>query len=86
MRFESPDRIADLVNEWVAASRYAPKINGVEVEVSELDDDSRFLRVLIHVKHLKDFSDDDVDAITSSLEGAVSKEDDRFPSIRYAEP
>jgi hypothetical protein len=86
MRYADSDQLATAVKGAVAASSLASKIAGVDVEIGDFNDEGEFIRVLIHIKNLVDISDEDVDRITSSIEGAVSKYDDRFPSVRFSEP
>ena len=86
MRHADPNDLATLVRKVVNASPFARTFNGVDVEASDYNDEGNFLRILVHFKSLDDLSEDDVDTITSSIEGVVLKEDDRFPSVRFSEP
>ena len=80
------DQLATVVKEAVEASSLANKINGIDVEIGDFNDEGEFIRILIHIKKLGDLSDEEVDKITYSIEGVVSKYDDRFPSVRFSEP
>ncbi len=86
MKYADSDQLATLVKGAVQASPLASKINGVDVEIGDFNDEGEFIRVLIHIKKLGDLSDDEVDSVTSSIEGVISKYDDRFPSVRFSEP
>ncbi len=85
MKYAEPNDLAALVRKVVESSSLSSKLTGVQVEASDLNDESGFLRVLIHLKSLAELSEGDADSITSSIEGAVATRDDRFPSIRFSE-
>ncbi|GJE18101.1 hypothetical protein [Methylobacterium marchantiae] len=86
LKHANPSDVATLVRKIVGSSPFAKALNGVDVEASNYDDEGEFLRILIHFKNLDELSEDDVDTITSSIEGEISKKDDRFPSVRFSEP
>ena len=86
MPYADPSTLVTIVKKIVGASPLAPKFNGVEIQASDYDDDSEFIRVLVHLKSLDDVSGDDVDMLNSSIEGAFVNHDDRFPSVRFSEP
>jgi hypothetical protein len=86
MRYADPDELKTEVKKVLGASRLASKFNGVDIESGDYDDEGTFIRVLLHLNTIEDLSDEDVDMLTASIEGAISKYDDRFPSVRFSEP
>jgi hypothetical protein len=86
MRFSNPDELRMIVSSVVKGSAHAGLFNGADIETSDYNDDGNFIRIIVHFTNLDQLSEDDVDAITSSIENAVSHKDDRFPSIRFSEP
>jgi len=84
MKLADPDELRAIVSSIVSKSTHAKLFNGADVDSNNDYDD--FIRIVVHFKNLDDLSDDDVDTIVSSIESAVTKRDDRFPSVRFSEP
>lgn len=80
-----PNDLATFVSQVVGASSLAGLFKGVDVDVGDFGDGSEFIRVLLHFQDLEKISDDDVDTVASSIEGEISKHDDRFPSVRFSD-
>ena len=85
MRHADPLELASAVKRIVGGSSLSEKFERVGVEAGDYNDESNFLRILLFLRDTKNISDEDVDSLTSSIEIEISKIDDRFPSVRFAE-
>lgn len=86
MKHAAAEQIRNIVSGAISRSRHSDLFTGADVDSSDYNDDGNFIRIVVHFRNLDDLSEDDVDAITSSIESAITSQDDRFPSIRFSEP
>ncbi|WP_156312034.1 hypothetical protein [Methylobacterium platani] len=86
MKLADPDELRTIVSSIVSRSAHASLFNGADIDADNDSDDGDFIRIVIHFNNLDDLSEDDVDTIVSSIENAVIRKDDRFPSVRFSEP
>ncbi|MDP4023395.1 hypothetical protein Q8W71_12220 [Methylobacterium sp. NEAU 140] len=85
MRRADPQRLQDAISGVIKDSPIGRKFRGLTLAADQGDDDDSLIRVVVRVSEMEDVSDDDIDALTSSIEHAVNRHDDRFPSVRYSE-
>ncbi len=86
MKLADPNELRTIVGSVLGRSAYAGLFNGADVEAGDYNDEGDFVRIVVHFKNLDDLSEDDIDTITASIENAVTRNDDRFPSVRFSEP
>ena len=86
MKHIDPIELATLVTEVLENSPAAKDFSSAGVTLGELDDEHDFIRVLVHLRNLDKLSEEEADSITAIIERVVSEHDDRFPSVRFADP
>ena len=85
MRHADLENLQKTVGNTVKKSPIAEQVNDFIVGVDDFSDADEFIRVLIYLKDLSKLSEEEADVITSDVENAVSRLDDRFPSVRFSE-
>ena len=75
------DRVSDIARK----SAVAGSVKDILLESDRDNDGDEFLRVIVEVKRLDDMDYENLAALASAIEHAVSAVDDRFPSVRFAD-
>ena len=86
MKHADPEQLQTVISRVISESRVGNQFRNLTLEEGDYNDESELLRVVVRMSDIDGISDDDFDSLTSSIENAVGKCDDRFPSVRYAEP
>lgn len=74
-------QVSDLADQ----SRVADRVKKVRLESDRDEDGDDFLRVIVEIKNFDGVRDEDLAALASAIERAVSAVDERFPSVRFAD-
>ena len=85
VQHNEPTELKTLISDIVRRSAVAPRLKGIMLESDEASDENGFFRVTIALDGLDAIDDEDMVALTASIEGAINDLDARFPSIRFAE-
>jgi hypothetical protein len=75
------DRIAGLARK----SEVGERLRNVTVEPDDYGEGTAYLRIEIQLADLENVKSTQVEPLVESIEDVVSKVDDRFPSVRFAE-
>jgi hypothetical protein len=85
MPYADPSELKTRVSDIVRRSAIAAHFREVLLDADQVREEKDFLRVLIEVDALSEVRDEDLQALTTSIEDALSSVDERFPSVRFAE-
>ena len=85
MKHADLNDLEKVVADAVKSSLTLDAQGGFAVALNEHDGASEVIRVLVYFDDLRTLSDEQVDTITDEVERAVSRFDDRFPSVRFLE-
>jgi hypothetical protein len=61
------------------------RLKDVTLEADHDEYGSDFLRVLVEIDSFDGITDENMEALTTSIENTVSGLDERFPSVRFAD-
>jgi hypothetical protein len=85
MRHADLATLGQLITDLAGRSVIADRIRRIDIEPSDDPHGEEFLRVTFLVSGLQKISPDQVARLVNSIEDAVAVEDERYPSIRFAE-
>lgn len=74
-----------LVAKVVQESSLGAHLKEVLLEFDNTSEGGDFFRVLVQLDTLNGVRDEDMEALTSSIENSVIDIDERFPSVRFTE-
>ncbi len=84
MRHADSIQLETVIADAIKRSRLASHFRRLILETGHYIDDVEIIKARIQLSELEKINEGEVDELTSSIERAVDKVDDRFPSVRYA--
>ena len=85
MKNAGSTELKTLIDDIVRRSTVAHHLKSIVLESDEASDENGFFRVTIALDGLDGIDDEDMVALTASIEHAVDDPDARFPSMRFSE-
>ena len=81
----STEQLRETVLGAIKAASRSKLVTDVGIEVDVDDYGREFLRVVVYLSSLEKASDDELERVLESIEGAVLARDRRYPSVRFSE-
>jgi hypothetical protein len=78
-------QIKESIQDAVRKSALGNRLKDVTLEADHDEYGRDFLRVLVEIDSFEGISDENMEALTASIENMVSSLDERFPSVRFAD-
>ena len=85
MRLTDFSTLRDEIMELARQSSVGHRVRNVRVEATDDGLGGEFLSVKFEMADLNTLEPDEVEPLIKSIENAVAKTDERFPSVRFAE-
>jgi hypothetical protein len=85
MKQANLSQIKESIQDTVRKSALGNRLKDVTLEADHDDFGSDFLRVLVEIDSFEGVTDENMEALTASIENTVSDLDERFPSVRFAD-
>jgi hypothetical protein len=81
----STDRLHELVTDLARRSSVGTALQRVEIENQDDEEPEATVRIVIRLKNLKKANLVELQQLLSAVEDSLSGQDDRYPSVRFAE-
>lgn len=78
-------QLRDLIANIARESSLGERVRDVVVEAEGDSPGTEFLRVILEMNNLDGLRFDDIKPLLTTIEDAVARVDERFPSVRFAE-